>query len=37
MENENEIEIQFGENKLIDFEKAISGIPKGIGDFCNLK
>ena len=33
LERENEIEIQFGENKLIEFEKAISGIPKGIGDF----
>jgi hypothetical protein len=34
MEKENEIEIQFGENKLVDFEKAISEIPKGIGDFA---
>ena len=34
IENETEIEIQFGENKLIEFEKAISGIPKGIGDFA---
>lgn len=33
IEKETEIEIQFGENKLIEFEKAISGIPKGIGDF----
>ena len=31
---ETEIEIEFGENKLIEFEKAISGIPKGIGDFA---
>lgn len=34
IEKETEIEIQFGENKLIEFEKAISGIPKGIGDFA---
>jgi hypothetical protein len=34
MENENEIEIQFGESKLVDFEKAIRGIAKGIGDFA---
>lgn len=33
IEKENEIEIHFGENKLIEFEKAISGISKGIGDF----
>lgn len=34
IEKESEIEIQFGKNKLIDFEKAICGIPKGIGDFA---
>jgi len=34
IEKETELEIQFGENKLTEFEKAISGIPKGIGDFA---
>ena len=34
IENGNEIEIQFGEDKLIEFEKAIIGIPKGEGDFA---
>ena len=34
IEKENEIEIQFGENKLAEFEKAINGIPKGEGDFA---
>jgi hypothetical protein len=34
IEKETAIEIQFGENKLIELEKAINGIPKGIGDFA---
>ena len=34
IEKETEIEIQFGENKLVEFEKAITGIPNGKGDFA---
>lgn len=34
IEKETEIEIQFGENKLVEFGKAITGIPKGNGDFA---
>ena len=34
IEDENEIEIQFGEDKLVELEKAIIGIPNGEGDFA---
>jgi hypothetical protein len=34
IERESEIEIKFGENKLIEFEKAITGITKRNGDFA---
>ena len=34
IENENDIEIQFGEKKITDFENAVNEILKGNGDFA---
>jgi hypothetical protein len=33
IQRDNEVEIQFGENKFEELKKAIDGIPKGRGDF----
>jgi hypothetical protein len=34
IEKETDLEIQFGENMLFKLEKAIRGVPQGIGDFA---